>query len=221
METKMKYEQSIEEDKKKLVTKIKKADKRRIEYKEEQKQITLKKNNQIYLSRMDRKNRVIRNEKAQEYEREEKMKSILERMEKIDKMKKQQQKINEERAQAQEEIREKKQIMLDRFAKVMQMDKDFTKEEIENYIFNGNPLPKVSQYEKERNKENDEEYKEKEEKSEDEKEVNNKKEEKKKENKNEIKKTKNEKEEDKKPVLEENYNSNINVTEDALEPIPK
>jgi hypothetical protein len=30
METKMKYEQSIEEDKKKLVTKIKKADKRRI-----------------------------------------------------------------------------------------------------------------------------------------------------------------------------------------------
>ena len=37
---------------------------------------------------MDRKNRVIRNEKAQEYEREEKMKSILERMEKIDKMKK-------------------------------------------------------------------------------------------------------------------------------------
>ena len=217
----MKYEKSIEDDKKKLVSKIKKADKRRIEYKEEQKQITLKKNNQIYLSRMDRKNRVIRNEKAQEYEREEKMKSILERMEKIDKMKKQQQKINEERAQAQEEIREKKQIMLDRFAKVMQMDKDFTKEEIENYIFNGNPLPKVSQYEKERNKENDEEYKEKEEKSEDEKEVNNKKEEKKKENKNEIKKTKNEKEEDKKPVLEENYNSNINVTEDALEPIPK
>ena len=108
---------------------------------------------------MDRKNRVIRNEKAQEYEREEKMKSILERMEKIDKMKKQQQKINEERAQAQEEIREKKQIMLDRFAKVMQMDKDFTKEEIENYIFNRNPLPKVSQYEKESYEKNEEEYK--------------------------------------------------------------
>ena len=66
----MKYEKSIEDDKKKLVSRIKKADKRRIEYKEEQKQITLKKNNQIYLSRMDRKNRVIRNEK--EYEREEK-----------------------------------------------------------------------------------------------------------------------------------------------------
>ena len=68
---------------------------------------------------MDRKNRVIRNEKAQEYEREEKMKSILERMEKIDKMKKQQQKINEERAQAQEEIREKKQVMVDKFTEVM------------------------------------------------------------------------------------------------------
>ena len=115
----MKYEKSIEDDKKKLVSKIKKADKRRIEYKEEQKQITLKKNNQIYLSRMDRKNRVIRNEKAQEYEREEKMKSILERMEKIDKMKKQQQKINEERAKAQEEIREKKQVMVDKFTEVM------------------------------------------------------------------------------------------------------
>ncbi len=80
------------------------------------------------------------------------MKSILERMEKIDKTKKQQQKIKEERAQAQEEIRKKKHVMLDRFTKVMQMDKDFTKEEIENYIFNGNPLPKVSQYEKERYK---------------------------------------------------------------------
>jgi len=39
------------------------------------------------------------------------------------------------------------------------MDKDFTKEEIENYIFNRNPLPKVSQYEKESYEKNEEEYK--------------------------------------------------------------
>ena len=41
------------------------------------------------------------------------------------------------------------------------MDKDFTKEEIENYIFNRNPLPKVSQYEKESYEKNEEEYKQK------------------------------------------------------------
>ena len=112
----------------------------------------MKKMNETYLLRCDRQNNVIRNERAQEYQREILMEKINQRMGKVDKMLKDKEKLNKERIQVQDNMREKKQNMLDKFAKVRHMDKNFDKKVIDDFIFNNKPLPKGKIKKKEKKK---------------------------------------------------------------------
>ena len=100
---------------------------------EHQKQLH-KKYNQLYMSREDRKNRVLRSEKVKDFERSMKMDMINARMQRIDNMQKDRYILEEERRKLEDEINNKKSKMLKRLEKVMKDDKNMTKNEIMDYV---------------------------------------------------------------------------------------
>ena len=95
-----------------------------------------KKYNQLYMSREDRKNRVLRSEKVKDFERSMKMDMINARMQRIDNMQKDRYILEEERRKLEDEINNKKSKMLKRLEKVMKDDKNMTKNEIMDYVIN-------------------------------------------------------------------------------------
>ena len=95
-----------------------------------------KKYNQLFLSREDRKNRVMRSERVKDFERSVKMDMINARMQRIDNMQKDRYMLEEERRKMEDELSNKKSVMLKRLEKVMKDDRNMTKEEITDYVFN-------------------------------------------------------------------------------------
>ena len=87
------------------------------------------------MMREDRKDRVMRNEKIQSFERKLKMEQINNRMEKIEEMQKERYLLDEERKKMEQKLSNKKSIMLDRLNKIIRSDENFTKEEIIDYVF--------------------------------------------------------------------------------------
>ena len=93
--------------------------------------------NKLYISREDRKNRVIRSERIKDFERSLKMDKINERMKRIDNMQKDRYLLEEERRIIENEMDMKKSVMLQRLQKVMKDDEiNMTKDEILNYVIN-------------------------------------------------------------------------------------
>ena len=87
------------------------------------------------MMREDRKDRVIRNEKIQSFERRIKMEQINNRMERIEEMQKERYLLDEERKKMEQNLNNKKSIMLDRLNKIIRSDENYTKEEIIDYVF--------------------------------------------------------------------------------------
>ena len=88
------------------------------------------------MSREDRKNRVMRSERVKDFERSVKMDMINARMQRIDNMQKDRYILDEERRKIEDQLNNKKSAMLNRLQKVMKDDKNMTKDEIMEYVFN-------------------------------------------------------------------------------------
>ena len=80
--------------------------------------------------REDRKDRVMRNEKIQSFERKLKMEQRNMRMEKIEEMQKEKYLLDEERRKMESELNNKKNIMLNRLSKIIRSNDYLSKEEI-------------------------------------------------------------------------------------------
>ena len=155
-DTRDKHERQIEENKKRLLSKIENTDERIKKQKQEQEEEYQKKYNKIYMMREDRKIRVVQNDKIQTFERLQKMEQINARMERIEDMKRERQFLDEERRKMENEMNNKKDVMLRRLRKVMKSDEYFTKDEIIDYVFNDiKPIHKNN--DKNQNKTNDNE----------------------------------------------------------------
>ena len=126
------------ENRQKLMDKITFTDKKIKNHRIQHEKEMHMKYNQLYMSREDRKNRVIRRERVKDFERTQKMEQIIERMKKIDNMQKDKYLLEEERKKLENEISTKKRMMLKRLQKVIKTDKKMTKSEIMDFVFDKN-----------------------------------------------------------------------------------
>ena len=133
-ETRDKHERQLSEYKNKLLTKLEITDERIKRQREELMIINQKKYNKLNMMREDRKDKVVRNEKIQKFERKLKMQKIKAKMDKIEEMKKERFLLEEERRKIEEEMNNKKDIMMSRLNKLIKSDDYFTRDEIINYV---------------------------------------------------------------------------------------
>ena len=151
-EVRNKYEKSLAENRQKLMYKIIKIDEKIKNQKLEHEKMLHKKYNQLFMSREDRKNRVMRSERVKDFERSVKLDMINARMQRIDNMQKDRYILEEERRKLEDEMNNKKSVMLSRLEKVMKDDRNMTKDEIMDYVIND---VKPGQKHKEENKKED------------------------------------------------------------------
>ena len=134
-ELRNKFEKSMVENRQKLLEKIIITDKKiKNQRMEQEKQLHIK-YNKLYMSREDRKNRVLRQERVKDFQRTQKMEQINERMKRIDNIQKDRYLLEEERKKVEDEIIYKKKIMLKRLQNVINSNKKMTKNEIMDYVF--------------------------------------------------------------------------------------
>ena len=134
-EIRNKFEKNLEENRQKLMDKIIANDiKIKHQKIEQEKQMHIK-YNKLYMSREDRKNKVIRNERVKDFQRTQKMDQIIARMKRLDNLQKDRSLLEEERKKIEDEIYVKKKIMLDRLHNIMRSNKSLEKEEIMEYVF--------------------------------------------------------------------------------------
>ena len=141
-EQRKKYEKSIQDKKIFLLKKMRKRERKREEYRNIQKEQILENFNQLYIKRTDRKLRVVRYEKIQDYKRQKTKEEIEERMRKAEKIRLQKELIRFERLRINEEVRQKKNKMIARFKRILHDDNHYTKEEIVDFVIKGEKLPK-------------------------------------------------------------------------------
>lgn len=134
-ELRNKFEKNMLENRQKLMDKIIANDIKIKNQKIEQEKQMHKKYNKIYMSREDRKNRVIRKERVKDFERTQKMDQIIARMKRIDNLQKDRSLLEEERKKIEDEIYNKKKIMLERLQNVIRSNKSMEREEIMDYVF--------------------------------------------------------------------------------------
>ena len=134
-ELRNKFEKNMADNRQRLMEKIIYTEKKIKNQKiAQEKQLHIK-FNKLYISREDRKNRVIRKERVRDFQRTQKMDKINQRMKRIDNMQKDRYLLEEERKKIEEEINNKKSIMLKRLQNVIKNNKQMTKEEIMDYVF--------------------------------------------------------------------------------------
>lgn len=135
IELRNKFEKSLVENRQKLMDKIITSDKKIQTHKMEQEKQMHIKFNKLYMSREDRKNRVIRRERVKDFQRTQKLDKINARMQRIDNLQKDRILLEEERKKLEDEIYTKRNNMLKRLQKVIKSDKKMTKNEIMDYVF--------------------------------------------------------------------------------------
>jgi len=133
-ETRDKHERQLSEYKNKLLIKLEITDERIKRQREELMIINQKKYNKLNMMREDRKDKVVRNDKIQKFERKLKMAKIKARMDRIEEMKRERFLLEEERRKIEEEMNNKKNIMMGRLNKLIKSDNYFTRDEIINYV---------------------------------------------------------------------------------------
>ena len=134
-EIRNKFEKSMADSRQRLMEKIIYTDKKIKNQKMVQEKQLHIKFNKLYISREDRKNRVIRRERVNDFQRTQKMDKINQRMKRIDNMQKDRYLLEEERKKIEEEIHNKKIIMLKRLQNVIKNNKQMSKDEIMDYVF--------------------------------------------------------------------------------------
>ena len=132
-------------------------------YVAKQKEQILENFNQLYMKRTDRKLRVVRYEKIQDYKRQKTKEEIEERMRRAEKMRIQKELIRFERLRINEEVRQKKNKMIARFKRILHDDNHYTNEEIVDFVIKGEKIPKQKELMERKKKEEEEEQKKKEE----------------------------------------------------------
>ena len=105
------------------MSKIIKSDEKIKNQKMEQEKKMHIKYNKLYMSREDRKNRVIRSERVKDFERSPKLYKINNRIKIIENMQKDKYLLEEERRKNEDEMNEKKNLMLKRLEQVIKSDK--------------------------------------------------------------------------------------------------
>ena len=134
-ELRNKFEKNMLENRQRLMDKIVANDiKIKNQKIEQEKQMHIK-YNKLYMSREDRKNRVIRKERIKDFQRTQKMDQIIQRMKRIDNLQKDRSLLEEERKKLEDEIYHKKKIMLERLQNVIKSNKSMEREEIMDYVF--------------------------------------------------------------------------------------
>ena len=131
------------ENRQKLMDKIINTDKKIKNQKMEQEKQLHIKFNKLYMSREDKKNRVIRKERVKDFQRTQKMEKIIARMKRIDNIEKDRILLEEERKKIEDEIYNKKTIMLKRLQKIINSDKHMSKNEIMDYVFDNKQKSKT------------------------------------------------------------------------------
>ena len=133
-ELRNKFEKSMVENRQKLMDKIIITDKKiKNQRMEQEKQMHIK-FNKLFMSREDRKNRVLRQERVKDFQRTQKMEKINARMKRIDNMQKERYLLEDERKKLESEINTKKKLMMKRLEKVIKSDKHMSKDEILDYV---------------------------------------------------------------------------------------
>jgi len=122
-QTKQKSEEQEMETKNVLITKLNKVNERINKKKKDNENEAVIKFELLTWKREDNYKNVCRNDKIQDYIREQKMNTIYVRMKKIDDMKNEKLMIAEEKRKLQEEIKRKKEVMVDKFAKLLKKGK--------------------------------------------------------------------------------------------------
>ena len=134
-ELRNKFEKNMAENRQRLMNKIIITDEKIKSHRKEQEKLLHIKYNKLYMSREDRKNRVIRKERIKDFERTQKMEEINARMKRIDNMQKDRYLLEEERRKMENELNFKKNNMLRRLQKIMKSEKHMSKDEIMDYVF--------------------------------------------------------------------------------------
>ena len=146
-ELRNKFEKNMAENRQRLMNKIITTDEKiKNHRKEQEKQLHIK-YNKLYMSREDRKNRVLRKERVKDFERSQKMEEINARMQRIDDMKKDRYLLEEERRKMENELNFKKTNMLKRLQNIIKSDKHMNKNEIMDYVFDAKHASKTITYE--------------------------------------------------------------------------
>ncbi len=122
--------------------------------KEDKEKENLSKYNKLYISATNQRTKYLREENVKEYIRSLKFQSMTRRsqelQEKIDKKNEE----NEERRRLEEEINKDRQVMMDRLQLILHSDVEYTKEEVNDYVFKGIKPKKKKKEEQNKNEEN-------------------------------------------------------------------
>jgi hypothetical protein len=135
MQTKIRYDNINEENKKKLQKRLDEINERIQKKKEEQKKIMTYKAEENEMKREDRLDNVYKNEKVDLYKRQLKLEHILMKMSNIDQLKKEKYLIAQEKRRLKDEIFNKKLELSERFDKLIKKGGKLTKEEFLNKLF--------------------------------------------------------------------------------------
>ena len=118
------------------VRKVEKEGKMKVA-KEDKEKENLSKSNKLYISTMNHRLRYLRGENANEYRRTIKLENLNNRMKLIDEKKEKQNEEKEEIKRLQEEINKDKLVMMNRLQTILTSDNEYTKDEVNNYVFKG------------------------------------------------------------------------------------
>ncbi len=105
--------------------------------KEDKEKEQLSKSNKLYISANNQRIRYLREEKAKEYLSSLRMENMAKKLQTLEEKKEKKNEEIEERKRLEDEINKDKQVMMDRLQIIMQSDGEYTKEDINNYVFNG------------------------------------------------------------------------------------
>ena len=114
----------------------------------------LNKSNKLYISAANQRIKYLREENALQYKRNLKIENMTKRLQLLKEKQQQKDEENEERRRLEDKINKDKTIMMDRLQMIFQSDGDYSKEEINDFVFNGVKPKKNQKKEQNKNVEN-------------------------------------------------------------------
>ena len=122
--------------------------------KEDKEKENLNKSNKLYISTTNQKIKHLREENAKEYLRSLKFENMAKRTQMLLEKQEKKKEEKEERRRLEDEINKDKQIMMERLQNILHTDEEFTKEEVNDYVFKGIYPKKMKKDEQNKNEEN-------------------------------------------------------------------
>ena len=134
---KLDIEKQENENKQKYLLKQEQKEERIKLAKEDKEKENLNKSNKMYISATNNRIRYLREENAKEYKRNLKMESMTKRLAQLKEKKQKKDEETEERRRLEDEINKDKQVMMNRLQAIFQSDGEYTKDEVNDYVFKG------------------------------------------------------------------------------------